>query len=153
MKKVKVSFDTWIQLLGMVGILGGLVFVGLEMRQTQQIAIASQVNERNQSQLARSNIWLEGQWELGHKITTTPYEELSEAEKFARNTMLQWQRDIQTNNFFQYRMGLLTEEQWEGVAFRIEAQSRNCSIRHTYQNAVLEEPFREYLLSLDDPCK
>ena len=66
MKKVKVSFDTWIQLLGMVGILGGLVFVGLEMRQTQQIAIASQVNETNQSQLARSNIWLEGQWELGH---------------------------------------------------------------------------------------
>ena len=126
MKKVKVSFDTWIQLLGMVGILGGLVFVGLEMRQTQQIAIASQVNERNQSQLARSNIWLEGQWELGHKITTTPYEELSEAEKFARNQMLQWQRDIQTNNYFQYRMGLLTEEQWEVVAFRIESQWRDC---------------------------
>ena len=72
MKKVKVSFDTWIQLLGMLGVLGGLVFVGMEMRQTQQIAIASQVDARNQSQLARSNIWLEGQWELGHKITTTP---------------------------------------------------------------------------------
>ena len=28
MNKVKVSFDTWIQLLGMVGVLGGLVFVG-----------------------------------------------------------------------------------------------------------------------------
>ena len=112
MKKVKVSFDTWIQLLGMLGVLGGLIFVGLEMRQTQQIAIASQVDARNQSQLARRNIWLEGQWELGHKITTTPYEELSEAEKFARNQMLQWQRDIQTNNYFQYRMGLLTEEQW-----------------------------------------
>ena len=99
MKKIKVSFDTWIQLLGMMGVLGGLVFVGLEMRQTQQIAIASQVDARNQSQLAKRNIWLEGQWELGHKITTTPYEELSEAEKFARNQMLQWQRDIQTNNY------------------------------------------------------
>ena len=30
MEKVKVSFDTWIQLLGMLGVLGGLVFVGLE---------------------------------------------------------------------------------------------------------------------------
>ena len=38
MKKVKVSFDTWVQLLGMVGVLGGLVFVGLEMQQTQKIA-------------------------------------------------------------------------------------------------------------------
>ena len=41
MKKVKVSFDTWVQLLGMLGVLGGLVFVGLEMQQTQRIAIAS----------------------------------------------------------------------------------------------------------------
>ena len=31
MKKVKVSFDTWIQLLGMLGVLGGLNFVGLEL--------------------------------------------------------------------------------------------------------------------------
>ena len=31
MKRVKVSFDTWIQ-LGMTGVLGGLVFVGLEMQ-------------------------------------------------------------------------------------------------------------------------
>ena len=153
MKKIKVSFDTWIQLLGMLGVLGGLVFVGLEMRQTQQIAIASQVDARNQSQLTRSNIWLEGQWELGHKITTTPYDELSEAEKFARNQMLSWQRNIQTNNYFQYRMGLLTEEQWEVVAFRIKGQWEDCSTRHTYQMEALEAPFREYLLSLDDPCK
>ena len=81
----KVSLDTWIQLLGMLGLLGGLVFVGLEMRQTQKIAIASQVDAMSQSQLARRNIWLEGQWELGHRITSIPYEELSEAEKFARN--------------------------------------------------------------------
>ena len=39
----QVSLDTWIQLLGMVGLLGGLVFVGLEMRQSQIIAIGNQV--------------------------------------------------------------------------------------------------------------
>ena len=42
MKKVKVSFDTWIQLLGMLGVLGGLVFVGLEMQQSQTIALGAQ---------------------------------------------------------------------------------------------------------------
>ena len=41
MKNIKVSFDTWVQLLGMLGVLGGLVFVGLEMQQTQRIAIAA----------------------------------------------------------------------------------------------------------------
>ena len=47
MKKIKVSFDTWIQLLGMLGVLGGLVFVGLEMRQSQTIAIGGQIQARN----------------------------------------------------------------------------------------------------------
>ena len=110
------------------------------------------MNARNQSQLARRDIWLEGQWELGHQITSTPYEELSEAEKFARNHMLRWQTDIQTNNYFQYRMGLLTEEQWEVVAFRIEGQWRDCSKRQKYQMEAVEVSFREYLLSLQDPC-
>ena len=50
MQRIKVSFDAWIQLLGMLGVIGGLVFVGLEMRQTQQIAIAGQIQERFNSQ-------------------------------------------------------------------------------------------------------
>jgi hypothetical protein len=48
MKKVKVNFDTWIQLLGMTGVLGGLIFVGLEMRQSQQIALAAQQQARTE---------------------------------------------------------------------------------------------------------
>ena len=43
----KVSLDVWIQFIGMVGLLGGLVFVGLEMRQSQTIAIGGQVQARN----------------------------------------------------------------------------------------------------------
>ena len=30
MKNIRVNFEGWIQLLGMVGVLGGLVFVGLD---------------------------------------------------------------------------------------------------------------------------
>ena len=48
MKNIKVSFDTWVQLLGMLGVLGGLVFVGLEMHQSQQIALAAQQQARTE---------------------------------------------------------------------------------------------------------
>ena len=44
----KVSLDTWIQLLGMVGLLGGLIFVGLEMKQSQLIALAGQQHRADQ---------------------------------------------------------------------------------------------------------
>ena len=37
----KGSLDTWIQLVGMLRLLSGLVFVGLEMQQTQRIALAA----------------------------------------------------------------------------------------------------------------
>ena len=37
----KIPIENLIQLLGMVGIIGSLIFVGLEMQQTQRIAIAS----------------------------------------------------------------------------------------------------------------
>ena len=46
MNMKKVSIDVWIQLLGMLSVVAGLVFVGLEMQQTQRIAIAGQQQGR-----------------------------------------------------------------------------------------------------------
>ena len=60
MQKVTVSFDTWIQLFGMIGLLGGLMFVGLEMQQSQRIAIAGQVQARNDSLMSYIMAPLEG---------------------------------------------------------------------------------------------
>ena len=60
----KVSLDTWIQLLGMVGLLGGLVFVGLEMRLSQIIAIGNQVQARADAQIALMTTPLEGDQRL-----------------------------------------------------------------------------------------
>jgi len=44
----KVSLDVWVQLIGLSSIVGGLVFVGLEMRQSQQIAVSAQQQSRSQ---------------------------------------------------------------------------------------------------------
>ena len=46
----KINLDTWIQLIGMLGVLAGLVFVGLELQQSQQIAMANAIQGRNQMQ-------------------------------------------------------------------------------------------------------
>ena len=42
----KIAIKGLIQLFGMVGIIGSLIFVGLEMQQSQRIAVASQQQER-----------------------------------------------------------------------------------------------------------
>jgi len=46
----KVSIDTWIQLLGMLSVVAGLVFVGLEMQQSQKFALAGLQANRVQPQ-------------------------------------------------------------------------------------------------------
>ena len=44
----KVSLDVWIQLIVMISIVVLLIFVGIEMRQSQRIALAAQQTARVQ---------------------------------------------------------------------------------------------------------
>ena len=46
MQRIKVSFDTWIQLLGMLGVIGSLIFVAMQMRQSHLFALAAQQQAR-----------------------------------------------------------------------------------------------------------
>ena len=55
----KIDINALIQLLGMVGIIGSLIFVGLEMRQTQRIAIAGQQQARASANMDRINAFIE----------------------------------------------------------------------------------------------
>ena len=73
----KVSLDIWIQLLGMLGLLGGLVFVGLEKRQSQRIALAD--TEQQSAIAQQQNIWafLESGYDLDKVFHGTNFDELS----------------------------------------------------------------------------
>ena len=84
----KVSLDTWIQLLGMVGLLGGLVFVGLEMQQSQRIALADTEQQRAIAQ--QQNFWafLESGYDLDKVFRTQNVDELSSGEITARRTII-----------------------------------------------------------------
>ena len=141
-----------LNVVGVLSVVGSLIFVGLELRQSQRIALAGQVQARTEQGLIRNLTFLEGEWELGHKISTTPYEELSEPEKWARNQMIAWSTSMQQNNHFMYRVGLLDEEQWLVISERTKNQWSNCSIRHTYNFSTLEPSYVAYLRSLKDPC-
>ena len=54
----KIDIQDLIQLLGMAGIIGSLKFVGLEMRQTQRIAIAGQQQARASANMDRINAFI-----------------------------------------------------------------------------------------------
>ena len=151
MQKIKVSFDTWIQLLGMVGVLGGLVFVGLEMQQTQQIAIAGQVQARTEMAVERMLTPLEGNLNAMrlYNPNNFDYETLNDDEKLIADQLHAWKRAMLENNLFQYKAGLFDDEHWGQTKTRIQNWWNNCQMRPAGQQI---KSFQEYLDSLPDNC-
>tara|TARA_B100000676_G_C18010553_1_gene806418 strand:- start:1001 stop:1483 length:483 start_codon:yes stop_codon:yes gene_type:complete len=156
MKKVKVSFDAFIQLFGMLGVLGGLIFVGLEMQQTQTIAMAGQTQARNQSQLDFQLGVLTSENEAGRAIlqmgntNALNPADLTREEAMALSRILNYRSLTLQNAFQQYRAGLLPDDVWAQVEGRIESMWRSCYSRPAFNGVI--PSFREYLQSLPSEC-
>jgi hypothetical protein len=152
MKNVRVNFDTWIQLLGMIGVLGGLMFVGLEMRQAQTIAVAGQAQARNQAQLdfqlgvlTAENGFSRDVFGMGSINRLNPTD-LTKEEAHALRHILNWRAISLQNAFQQYKMGLLPEDVWEQAKSRTLLHWESCYSRPTLAGVI--PSFREYLESL-----
>ncbi|MED5412717.1 MAG: hypothetical protein VYE30_10260 [Pseudomonadota bacterium] len=156
MNRIKVTFDTWIQLLGMLGVLGGLIFVGLEMQQSQRIAIAGQVQARNQGVMDFQVALLTAEDRVSRQTLSINFTEtdpatLTEEQREIRRHALNWQTNSLQNAFQQYELGLLPEDVWQQVQGRIQNRWASCYIRETYSSVI--PSFREYLESLPAECE
>ena len=147
MKKVKVSFDTWIQLLGMIGVLGGLVFVGLEMQQSQRIAIAGQLQARND---AIMNYWsapLDGNETALYVLAQNIGDDfiITNEEERAVWSLITRIRILSLNNAWrQYGLGLIPLDTFEGTRSSMLGLDSTCRARPLVVRAVPEE-FLQYL--------
>ncbi len=148
----KVSLDTWIQLLGLMSVLGGLIFVGLQMEQTQQIAIAGQVQARAEMMSTRILNGLEGNLDANRlfNISSTDFQNLESQEKFVARQMHTWMGIMFENNFAQYQMGLLTDDYWKQQEERIQSWWEKCELRPSNQQVP---SFQAYLDSLPQTCQ
>ena len=126
MNKIKVSFDTWVQLLGMLGGLGGLIFVGLEMQQTQNIAIAGQAQARAEMNSASVHAAIEAGIDF-HSQKNGSNIQLSEESIQQRNYANLAYARIE-NDYYQYQQGLMSEEVWQRKLLSIIGWYENCNV-------------------------
>ena len=129
---MKVNLDTWIQLVGMFSFVAGLVFVGLEMRQTQRIALANQQQARTEliTDMMLVDMELIGNFGASDRGATV-WESMNPQQKALRETRQNYLWQVLENNFFQNEMGLLTPELWEQVQRYNNARWSECHLRHT----------------------
>jgi len=116
----QINLNVWIQLVGMLGVLGGLIFVGLEMQQSQRIAIAGQIQARNDVLMTWAATPLEGNAVLS-KIINTYWDEsgpsdLEPLTKEEREVALQMARinvfNLR-NTYQQYNLEMIPEATFE----------------------------------------
>jgi hypothetical protein len=106
------KINDWLQLVGFFGIIASLVFVGLEMQQSRQIAIADIYQQRAEMIIQVNSIRLTSEilhetrskLEAGDTLTGTEQDLLDASWNPGLN--------YAENNHFQYQLGLLSEEQW-----------------------------------------
>ena len=140
-----------IQFLGMIGIIGSLIFVGLQMQQTQRIAIAGQVQARTEMFVNRIMSGLEGNLDANRLFNPRSfnYADLDEKERFIAREMYSWVGLMLENNYFQYQSGLMADDYWEQQEIRILDWWNRCKLRPSSPRV---RTFQDYLDSLPDEC-
>ena len=152
MKKVKVSFDTWIQLLGMLGVLGGLIFVGLEMRQNYEIALGAQHQGRTELRAALLMSPLEGNIDAV-KVEFLDWDEQSDEQRQISIQIQRFRWALLENLFFQYNLGLISEDVWRQTGANIKRWYGRCELREAMNLSLSNPAFQDYVNSFPDECE
>ena len=124
----RISLDVWIQLIGMFSIVFSLLFVGLQMQQSQTIALASQ-------QQARTEVLVDiiGGFDEGGKSFVDLISGIVDGSYFDDSNVVRdaiWQIwMLYENDFLQYKLGLMDDEVWEAKLNAMLAIYNACNYR------------------------
>ena len=140
----KINLDTWIQLIGMLSVVAGLIFVGIEMRQTQQVALAAQQQQRASALLDIIGSFSEPDSPISWLDFVSENFDVSDEKNNALGENAAYQLwMVYENDHLQYELGLMDEEIWLSklaamryLFNRCEFQSVNATAL-TYSSAEL----------------
>ena len=119
------KLSDWLQVTGLFGVIVSLVFVGLEIQPSRQIAIADIYQQRAEMIVQVNSIRLTSEilhetrnkLEAGEMLTNTEQSLLDQSWNPYFNYV--------ENNHFQYQLGLLSEEQWISTRNNLRSRARD----------------------------
>ena len=151
----KVSLDSWVQLIGMLSVVAGLVFVGLEMQQSQKIALAGQ--QANRVQLFSSMMDANNEQGIDQQklqmILSGQIPMTEDYEWVVMNGLhrMWW---IYENDFLQNELGLMDENIWQAKRNAMEANYNFCDGRPVFdiRKNTFDSRLVELVESFPDEC-
>ena len=134
----KIDFNSLIQLLGMIGIIGSLLFVGLEMRQSQRIALAGQQQDRMAVFVDITNTFTEA---------GTDFNSMEPGKAYAFRNYAHAYFFILENDVVQYNLGLMEEGIWEVKQNALKRMMGVCTAREVFNSRRSQLDARLVLLA------
>ena len=132
-----VSLDVWVQLIGLLSVVAGLAFVGFEMRQSQQIALASQQQER--AALVTEIIGTFS--EIDPPISMADYlkEDIDISNQDRRailETFVYRMWMVYENDYLQYDLGLMNGDIWQAKLASMRFMYNRCQFKEVTERAL-----------------
>ena len=130
----KINLDAWIQLGGMISIVASLIFVGLEMKQSQTIALAAQQQARTEVFTDMINSLTESGISYQELVSTSlkGEQEVTAQMNFAHSML--W---VFENDFLQYRLGLVDETLWQSKLQVLITNFSSCTNKAVFDQRKL----------------
>ena len=146
----KVNLDTWIQLLGMAGIIVSLIFVAMQMRQSHQFALASQQQARMEVFTELMNSLTESNIGFSDFLRAEITSEASAAAENWRHSIL-W---IFENDYLQYSLGLMDDSIWNAKLNRLRIILSDCDAKEIFElrKAGLRQEFVQLVETFPEEC-
>ena len=123
------KYSELFQIVGVIGLIASLIFVGMELRQSQQIALVEQQVERTKAFTDLYNTATNNNLAYLH-----PENDYDKYEVFSHNFQhMFW--NISETDYLKYRLGLMDENIWQTryvimkrIKSREESTDRNCKM-------------------------
>lgn len=109
------KIQDWLQIGGLLGVIGSLIFVGIQLKQTQEIALSNTYQNRT-SVTVDMNTAVMTSPELLYgisKVYLNRVDELTMPEAVAVEWHVGTNLTVLENNHLQYESGFLSQEHWQ----------------------------------------
>ena len=153
---IAISFTRVINSLGIVGIIGSLVFVGLELKQSQRIALAAQQQQRAAliteviGSFSDANPPISFLSFLDQTLEASDRNSRAVAETYIYRVWM-----IYENDYLQHKLGLMDEDVWQAKLTSMRNVYGRCQYKEVTKFALSfasQELLRLLESSGNNPC-
>ena len=139
--------NDWLQIVGLFGVIGSLVFVGLQMKQTQEVALSAIYQERANSSVEHiaSSVSNSTFVSAIAKIYGNDPSSLTTEERIVLEYLAGNEMTLHENNHFQYQQGFLSEEHWQRSLAEMECFFEAPFNRHLLDAWIYRSSFRKVM--------